>query len=310
MKRWRVWVLRGAVCAGTWLVFCAAIGMVAVEGALHPGRLVLEAGDAIAARQIAIKNAAEFSDVGIEAADGATLRAWSIRPASANGDAVILLHGLADNRTGMLGNADMLLRHGFAVLLPDARAHGESGGAIATYGWLEADDVARWVHWVEQAESPRCIDGLGDSMGGAELLSSLRADARFCAVIAESTFSSFRWASYERVGQALHTGTWLGRWLLRPAVEAGLLYARIRYGADLAGVSPQRAVASSRVPVMLIHGLADSNLAPANSERIREADSRVELWEPEGAEHCGASSAAPVEYERRVVDWFRNHDSR
>ena len=37
----------------------------------------------------------------------------------------------------MVGYAELLLAHGFTVLLPDARAHGASGGSLATYGLLE-----------------------------------------------------------------------------------------------------------------------------------------------------------------------------
>ncbi len=310
MKHRRVAVRYGLACAGTWLLVCILIGIIAAEGALHPGRRVVQAGDEALARQIAAQNHADLDDVAIAARDGAILRAWSIGPHAGNGDAVILLHGVSDNRAGMLGIANMLLRHGFAVLLPDARAHGGSGGPIVTYGFFEAEDVRRWAEWLDRAQRPHCIDGLGESMGGAELLSSLRAGPAFCAVIAESTFSSFRSASYERLGQAFHTGTWLGRTVLRPAVEAAFVYARIRYGANLATVSPQNAVAASHVPVMLIHGLADDNLLAVNSERIRGANPRVALWEPAGAGHCGASGAAPAEYERRVVDWFASHDSR
>ena len=116
------------------------------------------------------RNHAELTEASIAANDGVTLRGWSIRPRRGNGDAVILLHGHTDNRAGMLGNADLLLRHGYAVLLPDARGHGASGGDLATYGVKEADDIRRWFDWIEQAEAPRCIDGLGESMGAALLL--------------------------------------------------------------------------------------------------------------------------------------------
>ena len=37
-----------------------------------------------------------------------------------------------------VGQCELLLRHGFAVLLPDARPHGISGGDIATYGVMES----------------------------------------------------------------------------------------------------------------------------------------------------------------------------
>jgi len=223
---------------------------------------------------------------------------------------VILLHGQADNRVGMLGNADLLLRHGFAVLLPDARANGVSGGEVATYGALEKEDIRAWADWLQQQESPRCIDGLGESMGAAELLASLDATSRFCAVVAESPFASFREASYYRLGAMIHTPGWAGRILTRPAVDAAFLYARWKYGIDLERASPTNAVAISHTAVLLIHGKKDVNLPPRMSEMI-VADNmarlpRVELWEPAQAGHCGASQAEPAEYERRLIQWFIN----
>jgi uncharacterized protein len=234
-----------------------------------------------------------------------TLRGWVFVPSIGNGDTVILLHGQADNRAGMLGNADLLLRRGYAVLLPDARAHGASGGAIATYGVKEADDLRRWFEWLQEARSPHCIDGLGDSMGAAILLQAVAVEPSFCAVVAESPFSTFREASYDRLGQFFGTGPWLGRTLLRPSLVAGLLYARWKYHVDLERASPETTVAHTRVPILLIHGLADTNLPSRHSERIKAANARVVLWEPPNAGHCGAAASAPEEYERRVVNWFR-----
>jgi hypothetical protein len=53
----------------------------------------------------------------------------------------------------------MFLAHGYIVLAPDSRAHGESGGDIATYGLLEWDDAHRWVSWLMEEELgwlPQC----------------------------------------------------------------------------------------------------------------------------------------------------------
>lgn len=144
-------------------------------------------------------------------------------------------------------------------------------------------------------------------MGGAELLRSLDAERGFCAVIAESPFATFREAAYDRLGQQFSRGPRLGRTVLRPAFYAGLLYARARYGVDLEKADPERAVAGSSVPVMLIHGLADTNLPVRHSEMIKAGSPSVVLWEPKGAEHCGASTSAPAEYERRVVGWLESH---
>lgn len=297
----------GAALVG-WLALSSMIGVIAIEGATHLQRIPLTEAERDQARRVAAQSHAELSDVEIAAQDGAQLRAWSIHFRNGNGDAVILLHGQGDNRAGMLGPAQMLLRHGYSVLLPDARAHGMSGGNLATYGVLEADDIRRWFEWLKQNESPRCIDGLGDSMGAAQLLESLRVAGGFCAVVAESPFATFREAAYDRLGQQFSTGPWLGRTLLRPALFSGVDYERLRYGIDFRRADPAAVVAGTGVPVLLIHGLADSNLPPRHSEAIRARNPRVMLWEPQGAEHCGASTSAPEEYERRVVGWFSEHD--
>jgi dipeptidyl aminopeptidase/acylaminoacyl peptidase len=304
--------LRWAIAfLAVWIVVCSAVGIVATEWALHPGRRSLGPNSEAQAQAIAERNHAKLAEVSVVAGDGVTLRAWSIRPSLGNGDAVILLHGHTDNRTGMLGNAELLLGHGYSVLLPDARAHGTSGGDLATYGVKEAGDLRRWFDWLQQSEAPRCIDGLGESMGAALLLQSLRTTPGFCAVVAESSFASFREASYDRLGEKIHAGAWAGRTLLRPAVEAGILYARWKYGVDLEEASPENAVAASRVPVLLIHGLKDTNLPPRHSEEILAHNSSrnpsVVLWEPAEAGHCGASGAEPEEYERRVIGWFESH---
>ncbi len=303
-----------AAFIAAWIVFCAAIGIIATEWALHPGRRLLEANSVALAHIIAERNHAEFSEVSVRANDGTTLRGWSLRPLQSNGDAVILLHGQADNRAGMLGNAELLLRHGYAVLLPDARAHGASGGDLATYGVKEAGDLRLWYDWVKRSESPRCIDGLGESMGAAILLQSLPITPGFCAVVAESSFASFREASYDRLGERLNAGSWAGRTLLRPAVEAGFLYARWKYAVDFEKASPENAVAASSIPVLLIHGLKDTNLPARHSEIImmhsRVGNHFISLWEPAEADHCGAAGAYPAEYERRVLNWFSSHDMK
>jgi hypothetical protein len=298
----------GIACVLAWLAVCAAVGLVMVQRALHPGRSRLTPLEQQQALATAARNHATLNNISILADDGVTLRAWSFLPSPANGDGVILLHGQSDNRAGMLGNADMLLQHGYAVLLPDARAHGESGGPIATYGVKEADDVRRWHEWLHSSLSPRCIDGLGDSMGAAQILRSLSAEPGFCAIVAESPFATFQEVAFDRLGQQFNAGTWLGRTLLRPALWAGLAYARLRYGVDLTKASPESAVVQTRVPILLIHGLADTILLPRQSELMKAANPAVVLWELPAAGHCEASTVAPAEYRSRVLGWFESHD--
>jgi uncharacterized protein len=287
-----------------YLAFSAVAGIFVADGTLHPARRPLTQADESTMRDIAHQLNSDLADASITTPDAITLRAWTIHPHSSNGDAVILLHGLADNRVGMTGYAQLLLANGFTVLLPDARAHGASGGQLATYGLLESNDIHQWFDFLVAQDHPHCIFGFAESMGAAELLQSLTVEPRFCAVAAESSFSSFREIAYDRMGQPFHLGPWFGRTLFRPVVESAFLYTRWKYHLDMQQVSPEDSVAATTVPVFLIHGQIDSNIPLRHSRRIQSRNSNAVLWEVPHADHCGAISEAPQEFKRRLLAWF------
>ena len=287
-----------------YLTFCSIAGIFVAEGALHPARRPLTAEAETAMRDITHHLDSDLENVSITTPDVITLRAWTIHPHRSNGDVVILLHGLGDNRMGMTGYAQLLLAHGFSVLLPDARAHGASGGDLATYGLLERDDIRQWLGFLLAQVHPHCIFGFAESMGAAQLLQSLSVESRFCALAAESSFSSFREIAYDRMGQPFHLGPWFGRTLLRPVVEFAFLYVRWKYHLDMLQASPKNSVAATAVPILLIHGQIDSNIGIRHSRQIHANAPHTVLWEVPNADHCGAISAAPSEFEHRLLAWF------
>jgi hypothetical protein len=278
------------------------------EVAIHPGRRPLTPADENQAKLYAIENKIDFRDANITAEDGVVLRGWFFRPAQTNGSSVILLHGVSDNRLGMFGYGRWLVANHYSVLLPDARAHGLSGGAIATYGLLESDDIHRWADWLRKNEKPECIFGFGESMGAAQLLQALSRESAFCAVVSESPFETFREVSYARFGQPFHLGPWLGRTFFWPADEVGFLYVRLKYGLNLDVASPKETVRASAVPVLLIHGTSDRNIPSYNSKDIQAANPmHATLWLVPHAVHCGAYQVNPQEFGRRILDWFSEH---
>ena len=146
-------------------------------------------------------------------------------------------------------------------------------------------------------------------LGAAVILQAV-STTPFCGVVAESPFASFRQIAYIRVGQMFHTGSWLGKIVLRPAVELALVYGKLTRGVDLAQVSPQDSVARSTIPILLIHGLADDNVPAQQSEMIRSQNPEdVALWEVPRAGHCGAVNVAEKEFNLRVLGWFSSHDA-
>src|SRR5713226_3674986 len=122
-------------------LLAAVAGWVAAPPFLHPIRreltpdLIREADASFAAA------GATREDFDVKAPDGALLRGWKVRPKNPNGNWVLVFHGVADNRVGVIGQSEFLLRAGYSIVMMDARAHGASGGPIATYGWLERNDT-------------------------------------------------------------------------------------------------------------------------------------------------------------------------
>jgi alpha-beta hydrolase superfamily lysophospholipase len=295
-----------ALLAVAYFLASLVSGVFLAEVALHPGRRVLEPRDENIARQLAVRSDARLEDVSIVAGDGVILRAWSISPQAGNGDSVILLHGVSDNRMGTISYAELLLAHGYGVVMPDSRAHGASGGALATYGLLERNDIQQWIGWVSANHHPRCVYGFGESMGAAQTLQALPSRPEFCAVAVESPFANFREVSYDRVGEFFHSHFWFGRIIMRPAVAIALRYVKRRYGFDLDRVSPENDVAESTIPVLLVHGALDRTVPVWHSRRIQSRNSRVVLWEVPHADHCGAFGTDPAQFAARILAWFHS----
>jgi pimeloyl-ACP methyl ester carboxylesterase len=286
-RQWRWWLCIAAIAA---LAVCVLGGFILCEGALRPAR-----------RHVPL--AQEARTVGITAQDGVKLQASVFEPEHPNGDAVLVLHGIGDSRGSQAGPARMLTRHGYLAVTPDSRAHGDSGGDLATYGLREADDVHRWVDWLIAEKHARRVFGFGESLGGAVLIQSLAVEPRFSGIIADSAFSDFERVAEDRVAQIVH----VPRWMAAPPVWAGFLVARLRYGLDFRDVSPESAIAKTQTPVLLIHGMDDEKTPSEHSKMMAAANPEmVRLWLVPGAGHVGAWSRAPEEFERRVIGFYQN----
>jgi alpha-beta hydrolase superfamily lysophospholipase len=286
-------------------VFAMVLGWLVAPAFLHPVRrpltpsLVQQADVSFA--QIGVHR--ETFDV--RALDGILLHGWKIRAAPPNGSWVLLFHGVADNRMGVLEHSLFLLRAGYGVTLMDARAHGESEGPIAAYGWLERNDTGAILDALVASEHPAHIFALGESMGAGIALQSASVDPRVAAVVAEASFASLREASYDYAG--LQQYPLLGKTLFAPGAWVMLARGESLAGFPAAEVSPERAVAARAFPVFLICDTADTTLPCRHSEKIyAAARGPKSLWIVTGAFHSAALGYQPEEFKRRVLYFFAN----
>jgi fermentation-respiration switch protein FrsA (DUF1100 family) len=285
------------------LAVCGMAGSVVVaNGALHV--YVKPLPDDALAQSVANSTRAGWQAAEVTATDGVVLRGWLFTPRTANGSAVILLHGVGDTRRGVLNHANYLLNAGFTVLAPDSRGHGASEGAYISYGVKEAGDVHAWGNWLFANTPIQRLYGMGESMGAAIILQSLASEPRLRAVVAECPYATFREVAYDR----LSTPAFPPHFSLWPIIQTGFIYARLRYGVDLHLASPLAAVRATHVPVLLIHGTADTNIPCRNSEELHAANpAATTLWLVKGATHVKALAMDPELYIGRVTGWFRDH---
>ena len=157
-------------------------------------------------------------------------------------------------RRSQLPLAALLLSDGYRVLVPDARAHGASGGAMLTAGITEALTSAAGSSGSRQQHPDECIFAIGTSFGGATLLQSL-ARTLYCAVdrrgpvcvgILDGVLLARRTCTAHRAmgadGSRRRGGFWIRAW---------------SYGLPLSSMDAIASFSRSRVPLLVIDDALD-----------------------------------------------------
>jgi len=284
-------------------IIAMVMGWLVAPSFLHPVRRPLTPDLVQQAKISFAQVGTQPEEFDVRASGGVLLRGWKVRAAPSNGAWVVLFHGVADNRMGVVEHSLFLLKAGYSVTLMDARGHGTSDGEIATYGWLERNDTRAILDALVASEHPTHIFALGESMGAGIALQSAGVDTRIDAVVAEAPFASLREASYDYAG--LQKYPLLGKTLFAPGAWVMLARGQSLAGFPAADVSPEHAVAARAFPLLLICDEMDTTLPCRHARRIfAAARGPKSLWEVPRAYHTAALGYEPVEFRRRVLQFF------
>lgn len=241
--------------------------------------------------------------------NGITLAGWWVQHPADAAPAVILLDGMGGCKASVavLAPAGMLYRNGCSVLLIDLRDTGESDAddGYSAIGNDECLDVLGAWDWLveQQGIAASRIGVFANSLGGAAALYAFSEEPRIAALCLQSTFGNLTEvlrAELRRNGYPafLARGAFLvGRWLS---------------GVNLAARDPIGAIRRcAGRPVFIIHSRADERLDVRQSEQLARAAAaagvQLTTWFPDRALHVQTISVHPEEFERRVVDFFRQH---
>ena len=239
-----------------------------------------------------------YSSVTFRTSDGVRLSAWYIP--STNHAAVVTVPGSGSTRTATLGQATVLARHGYGVLMIDPRGQGRSGGHAMDAGWYGDRDLTAAVAFLQQqAGVDRTRIGvLGLSMGGEEAIGAAAADPAIRAVVAEG--ATHRTAA-DKAGY------------LPGGVTGAIQRAmdQLTYGtAALLSSAPQPRTLHSAIAraasteFLLIAGGKAADEPEAISHLRGAAPDRVQVWTVPGATHTHGLATAPAEWTARVTSFL------
>jgi pimeloyl-ACP methyl ester carboxylesterase len=241
----RAVLLSIAVCTAFVAVACGVAPSIAANGMLHPSR-----------RQPRLAQPANCEETTFAGAS-LKLRGWKCHAAGTRRGTLVYLHGIADNRDSSVGVIRRFTLRQFDVIAYDSRGHGASEGDSCTYGFFEKWDLRRVIDDV----GPGPVVLLGTSLGGAVALQEAAIDPRVTAVIAAETFSDLATVARERAP-----------WFLPSSIATRAFEVVERRAAfSVNDVNPVRAAANVHIPVLLIHGEADTLTRPEHSRRVYAA---------------------------------------
>jgi len=230
---------------------------------------------------------------------GSTLHGWFV-PGKAGAGAIVLMHGVRSNRLSMVNRASFLSQAGYSVLLFDFQAHGESSGTHITFGSLESKDARAAIQFLRDNAPGEKIGVVGVSMGGAAAILAtppLSVDA----IVIEMVYPTINEAVNDRL--TLRLGNWAR--ILTPLL---IVQLRPRLGVDPAELRPIDHVNQLTFPKLFIAGADDRHTTIEESRRIYEtARAPKELWIIPGAAHVDLHEAAKIEYELRLLNFFKSN---
>lgn len=266
-------LLAGAWGAGTWLTWPHGA---AVPAPPPPGRVVH-----------------------FQASDGVAIAGSYWPGRRPDGPAVLLLHGINNNRDRMRAQSLWLHSLGYAVLAIDFRGHGESGAAPRSFGLLEARDAAAALAFLRDGAPRRRVGLIGISQGGAAALLGDGGPLPVQAMVLHAVYPDLRTAIVNRLAR-------IGSRTVAGIFEPLLSYqSRPRYGVWPDRIAPIHGLARYRGPVLIIGGTADRDTEVADTLAMyRAAPGPKQLWLIAGANHVAVSILWSAAYRARVAAFF------
>jgi hypothetical protein len=230
--------------------------------------------------------------------NGIKLGAWYC-PAAPSAPLVILFHGYAGDKSGLLPEARAFLEMGCSVMLVDFRGSGDSSESYTTVGFFEADDVVAAVHYARTQLPHSKLVLYGGSMGAAAVLRAVaRCGVEPDAVVVEGVFDKMLNTVRHRF-EAMGIPSFPGAQLL-------VFWGGVQAGFDGFAHNPVQYASAVRCPILFMHGAADPRARLEEARRVFAAVSALKRFQEFPAlGHESAVTRFPEEWKSSVARFLQ-----
>lgn len=240
-----------------------------------------------------------LKDTFIKADDGTRLHAFYIAANRRTDKTAVIVHGYTDNAIrmfmiGYLYNHDL----NFNVLIPDLRDTGLSGGDYIQMGWRDRLDVLHWMNLANAiyGDSTQMVVH-GISMGAATtmMVSGEQPQPYYMKCYVEDCGYTSVWDEFSyQLKDMFHLPKF-------PLMYTTSFLCRLKYGWNFKEASALKQVAKCRLPMLFIHGDADTYVPTWMVYKLYEAKPQPkELWIVPDATHAMSYKDQTKEYVEKV----------
>lgn len=243
----------------------------------------------------------EQEQVHITSEDGLKLHGTYF-PGQNKGRLILCCHGYTGSgMRDFIGLSNYYLPRGYSMLMVDLRAHGGSEGSYVGFGTLDRQDVIKWLDYSTKRFGGDLQIWLhGVSMGGTTVLltAGRKLPKNVRGIISDCAFTS-AWDVFSHVlKEQYHLPPY-------PILLAADTMVQKKAGYSLRQCSAVREAAKAKVPVLFIHGAADTFVPCSMCEKMYEAcTSEKDKLIVSGAGHAEAYYCDTEAYQQKLSQFF------
>ena len=234
--------------------------------------------------------------------DNLRISAWFIPNLDAD-KALILVHGRNASKQNAISGTfprlgSELHNAGYAILMLDLRAHGDSEGKGYSFGVYERRDVLGAVDWLmDKGFKPGSIGALGISLGGGAVIGAASEESAIGAVILDSTFADInplielKWKEESGLPKFFLPGVYLMNQVIK-----GYNFKEIKPVNEIKSIPPR--------PVLILHCLVDEEVNYSHAEQLNAAIPASTFVSFDNCSHAELYRDFPDEYRMTVTSFL------